>query len=417
MLRAFALYFQLANTAEQHHRIRRRRAYAVEDRAPRESLAEAFERLATVPEADLRERLADVSLQLVLTAHPTEATRRTLLRAHVRIADLLTRQDDPDLTAARARRARGRADRGDHDPLADRRGSCRPAACRRRDPAWALVLRGEPLRRRRAAAARIPAPRPRHPAAVLVRKLDRRRHRRQPRGERADDHGGARAGPRVGALAVPRGRARAVDRRLLERLARRDLRRARRLARPRCPGMPRIPRRRRADDVERALPAEALVHVVAPRERRLLRARRASRGHRDREAQSRGQPRRADRARGDRRARPARRALRLPPREARRAAARERGAESDGAHARGVRGRLGRPRTPRRPGARHRDRLGDRDARRRPRGTRPDRRGDRRRAAVRDDRRSRVGSRHRQRAPRRRRATARGWPSGATGSK
>ncbi len=101
MLRAFALYFQLANTAEQHHRIRRRRAYAIEDRAPRESLAEAFERLAKVPEPDIRERLADVSLQLVLTAHPTEATRRTLLRAHVRIADLLTRQDDPDLTTAK----------------------------------------------------------------------------------------------------------------------------------------------------------------------------------------------------------------------------------------------------------------------------------------------------------------------------
>ncbi|HEX4518590.1 MAG TPA: phosphoenolpyruvate carboxylase [Gaiellaceae bacterium] len=100
MLRAFALYFQLANTAEQHHRIRRRRAYAIEARAPRESLAEAFERLASVPESELRARLADVSLQLVLTAHPTEATRRTLLRAHVRIADLLTRQDDPDLTAA-----------------------------------------------------------------------------------------------------------------------------------------------------------------------------------------------------------------------------------------------------------------------------------------------------------------------------
>jgi phosphoenolpyruvate carboxylase len=100
MLRAFALYFQLANTAEQHHRIRRRRAYAAEHRVPRESLAEAFERLASVPEPELRRRLADVSLQLVLTAHPTEATRRTLLRAHVRIADLLTRQDDPDLTTA-----------------------------------------------------------------------------------------------------------------------------------------------------------------------------------------------------------------------------------------------------------------------------------------------------------------------------
>jgi phosphoenolpyruvate carboxylase len=95
MLRAFALYFQLANTAEQHHRIRRRHEYAREGRLPRESLDEAFELIAAVPEDERRRRLRDVSLELVLTAHPTEATRRTLLQAHVRIADLLTALDDP----------------------------------------------------------------------------------------------------------------------------------------------------------------------------------------------------------------------------------------------------------------------------------------------------------------------------------
>lgn len=98
MLRAFALYFQLANTAEQHHRLRRRRAHAQEDGSPRESLEEAFDRLASIPEEELRGRLGEVSLELVLTAHPTESTRRTLLRSHVRIAELLVRHDDPDLT-------------------------------------------------------------------------------------------------------------------------------------------------------------------------------------------------------------------------------------------------------------------------------------------------------------------------------
>ena len=58
---------------------------------PRESLAEAFERLEGVSEEELARRLEHVSLELVLTAHPTEATRRTLLRAHVRIAELLDR--------------------------------------------------------------------------------------------------------------------------------------------------------------------------------------------------------------------------------------------------------------------------------------------------------------------------------------
>jgi phosphoenolpyruvate carboxylase len=100
MLRAFALYFQLANTAEQHHRLRRRRAYAEEAHPSRESLEEAFDRLAAVPADERRRRLANVSLELVLTAHTTESTRRTLLRAHVRIAELLARYDDPDLTTA-----------------------------------------------------------------------------------------------------------------------------------------------------------------------------------------------------------------------------------------------------------------------------------------------------------------------------
>ena len=42
VLRAFALFFQLANIAEQHHRLRRRREYEHEGRVPRESIADAF---------------------------------------------------------------------------------------------------------------------------------------------------------------------------------------------------------------------------------------------------------------------------------------------------------------------------------------------------------------------------------------
>src|SRR5262245_44112807 len=98
MLRAFALYFQLANAAEQHHRIRRRREDEHAGLVMRESLEEAFELLAGVPEEELLERLAGISLELVLTAHPTEATRRTLLQAHVRISEMLNKLDDPMLT-------------------------------------------------------------------------------------------------------------------------------------------------------------------------------------------------------------------------------------------------------------------------------------------------------------------------------
>jgi len=98
VLRAFALYFQLANVAEQHHRVRRRREYAHEQLVPRESLAEAFELLAGAPEQEVERR---VSLELVLTAHPTEAARRTVLAAHLRVSALLAELDDPLLAPVR----------------------------------------------------------------------------------------------------------------------------------------------------------------------------------------------------------------------------------------------------------------------------------------------------------------------------
>jgi phosphoenolpyruvate carboxylase len=85
VLRAFALYFQLANVAEQHHRVRRRREYAREERVPRESLAAAFARIG--------DHVPEVELTLVLTAHPTEATRRSVLAAQRRVAELLDRRD------------------------------------------------------------------------------------------------------------------------------------------------------------------------------------------------------------------------------------------------------------------------------------------------------------------------------------
>jgi phosphoenolpyruvate carboxylase len=88
VLRAFALYFQLANVAEQQHRIRRRRAYAAEERVVPESLDDSF---ARIPAGEVPGR---VSLRLVLTAHPTEAARRTVLASHLRIAALLAELDD-----------------------------------------------------------------------------------------------------------------------------------------------------------------------------------------------------------------------------------------------------------------------------------------------------------------------------------
>jgi phosphoenolpyruvate carboxylase len=106
VLRAFALFFQLANIAEQHHRIRRRREYEAEGRIPRESLAEAFALLdaAGVRDEALQAAGKRLRVELVLTAHPTEATRRTVLEAHRRVAAHLARLDDDGIPASERQR-------------------------------------------------------------------------------------------------------------------------------------------------------------------------------------------------------------------------------------------------------------------------------------------------------------------------
>jgi phosphoenolpyruvate carboxylase len=95
VLRAFGVYFQLANLAEQHHRQRRRRAQGRSEGPARESLEEAFARLerAGVSAEELAEASRAISLELVVTAHPTEATRRGTLAAHIRLSGLLDELD------------------------------------------------------------------------------------------------------------------------------------------------------------------------------------------------------------------------------------------------------------------------------------------------------------------------------------
>jgi phosphoenolpyruvate carboxylase len=101
VLRAFTMYFHLANIAEQHHRIRRRHALEHEGETLRESLDEAIAQLEDegVGEAELREAAARVSVVLVLTAHPTEALPRTILEKHRTLAGLVAELDDPRLVA------------------------------------------------------------------------------------------------------------------------------------------------------------------------------------------------------------------------------------------------------------------------------------------------------------------------------
>jgi phosphoenolpyruvate carboxylase len=100
--RAFAHFLNLANLAEQHHRVRRRRAHQSDPAGEpqRGSCEDALQRLAMAGIAvdRLHEAVCTLQIELVLTAHPTEISRRTLVQKHNRIAATLEQLDRPDLT-------------------------------------------------------------------------------------------------------------------------------------------------------------------------------------------------------------------------------------------------------------------------------------------------------------------------------
>jgi phosphoenolpyruvate carboxylase len=109
---AFALYFGLVNLAEARGRVRalRRRERAARDGILDDSVAEAVVGLRRLGRTDeeldaLIDRLA---IGPVLTAHPTEARRRTTLVALGRCAVLLARLDDTRLTPSEDREVRRR---------------------------------------------------------------------------------------------------------------------------------------------------------------------------------------------------------------------------------------------------------------------------------------------------------------------
>lgn len=91
--RAFTLFFLLINTAEQVHRVRRTRVYARDaDAAPQPASARwTMRKLRASGRTadDVLDAIARLDVRPVLTAHPTESTRRTLLALQARVADLL----------------------------------------------------------------------------------------------------------------------------------------------------------------------------------------------------------------------------------------------------------------------------------------------------------------------------------------
>ncbi|HTB67448.1 MAG TPA: phosphoenolpyruvate carboxylase [Steroidobacteraceae bacterium] len=107
LVRAFSAWFQVVNLAESVHRIRRRRDYFLKD-SGRPQPGGIEDALGTLKAAgstldDILAILPQLQIQPVFTAHPTEATRRTMLRKQQRVAQLLLDRLDPTLTPRESR--------------------------------------------------------------------------------------------------------------------------------------------------------------------------------------------------------------------------------------------------------------------------------------------------------------------------
>jgi len=107
VIRAFLLHFRLANLAEDRFRVRilERRARRPRPGAPDDTLAGVVRTLRTegrfpAGPAGAAAAVAGLRIHPVLTAHPTEARRRTALMALGRVARILEARDDPRLPAA-----------------------------------------------------------------------------------------------------------------------------------------------------------------------------------------------------------------------------------------------------------------------------------------------------------------------------
>ncbi len=119
LARAFTLFLNLANIAEQHHQIRQRRALAVRrytftnpsadaDSADKEAtkthpggfLESELQNLiaANIKPEDLHQQVCNLNIELILTAHPTEILRRSVSSKFQRIVGLLAEQDRQDLS-------------------------------------------------------------------------------------------------------------------------------------------------------------------------------------------------------------------------------------------------------------------------------------------------------------------------------
>ncbi|MBV8910326.1 MAG: phosphoenolpyruvate carboxylase, partial [Gammaproteobacteria bacterium] len=107
LLRAFSMWFQVVNLAEQVHRIRRRRDYLLkESQRPQPGGVEdaiAALKAAGLGQEEVLELIGSLSIEPVFAPHSIEAARRTQLRKQQRIAQRLLERLDPSQTPNESR--------------------------------------------------------------------------------------------------------------------------------------------------------------------------------------------------------------------------------------------------------------------------------------------------------------------------
>lgn len=95
VIRAFSYFSHLANIAEDRHHVRRRDHHERQGHLQEGSLAMTFERLAQadIRAAEIVQTLAHAYISPVLTAHPTEVQRKSILDAERAIAELVGQRE------------------------------------------------------------------------------------------------------------------------------------------------------------------------------------------------------------------------------------------------------------------------------------------------------------------------------------
>ncbi|HSR18869.1 MAG TPA: phosphoenolpyruvate carboxylase, partial [Ignavibacteriaceae bacterium] len=96
VVRAFSTYFILVNAADEVHRIRMYRSeISSNESAPKGSIEEALSIIneKNLTNENINKILEAVEIIPVFTAHPTEATRQTILRKILRISQLLLQKE------------------------------------------------------------------------------------------------------------------------------------------------------------------------------------------------------------------------------------------------------------------------------------------------------------------------------------